>query len=588
MISSKRQIMDSEYEERKYFAALQDFRRARRRASLHEVLGRLTGKPSDLLPFDEIIEKFKVESRISRGLKEIPLDAIVGSVGRYSDFTREFFPKEGTSADRWAHIRVKTMEGGLPPIETYQIGEAYFVLDGNHRVSVARQMGSDSIRAYVTEIQTKIPITAEDDLDDVIIKAEYADFLEQTKLDKNRPEAKLEVTAPGNYRLLKNRIAYHQNEMEGEKGEEISFSEAALDWYENGFLPVMDVIRQRGMLRDFPNRTETDLYVWILKRRSELEEMFGHEFGVEIAAEDLIQHTSSKPGRVASRMREKFVDVLTPDPLESGPRPGTWRRETLRTHYVTKLFSDFLVPVSGEEEGWLALEQAIVMAKAEGDRLHGLHVVSSPDDIESTFAKEVKKKFQSRCEEAGLEGELVIDVGRIARKICEHARWMDIVIANNSHPPGSQPINKITSGFRTLIRRCSRPILSVRRVSDPIESLLLAYDGSSKANEALFIATYMAGKWDLALNVLYVIEDESSDLAPVSIADAYLRRREVPATFTVKKGDVAENILVNVKEERPDMIVMGGYGFSPMLEVVLGSAVDRVLSEAQMPVLFCR
>ena len=114
----------------------------------------------------------------------------------------------------------------MPPIQVYKVGEVYFVLDGNHRVSIARARNAADIRAYVTEVATRVPITPDTDLDDLIIKSEYIDFLEKTHLDEVRPEADLTITAPGQYQLLENQIAYHHQQLEGDKAQTISIPDA--------------------------------------------------------------------------------------------------------------------------------------------------------------------------------------------------------------------------------------------------------------------------------------------------------------------------------------------------------------------------
>ena len=150
---------------------------------------------------------------------------------------------------------------GLPPIEVYNIGDAYFVKDGNHRVSVARQLGNETIQAYVTEVRTRVPMTADLTPDDLILKAEYADFLEQTHLDELRPDADLNVTIPGQYPKLLEHIAVHQYYRGLDLDREVSYLEAVAHWYDTVYLPIIELISERGIMRSFPDRTETDLYL---------------------------------------------------------------------------------------------------------------------------------------------------------------------------------------------------------------------------------------------------------------------------------------------------------------------------------------
>ena len=111
-----------------YLAALRDFRRARQRALLERILARLSRRSADLLDYDEVREKLHAGGATQRGLQEIPLDAIGGSVGRYTDFTRSFLPQRKSVARRWASVKSSLPDvRDFPPITVYQIGEVYFI-----------------------------------------------------------------------------------------------------------------------------------------------------------------------------------------------------------------------------------------------------------------------------------------------------------------------------------------------------------------------------------------------------------------------------------------------------------------------------
>jgi hypothetical protein len=125
--------------------------RARREVFRQRLVCALKRCPFDLVPFEEVRQRLRLAHRICRGLQEIDLECIQGSVGRYRDFTSAFLPRQRHLRQRWERVQLMIATQGLPPIEVYQVGEAYFVLDGNHRVSVARQMGLKMIEAYVCE-----------------------------------------------------------------------------------------------------------------------------------------------------------------------------------------------------------------------------------------------------------------------------------------------------------------------------------------------------------------------------------------------------------------------------------------------------
>jgi hypothetical protein len=196
-----------------FASSLTDFRQARQQAAMQEVLARFTRKSTSLLPFDEAYRRMRPTGMVDRGLKDIPIDAIVGSVNRYTDFTSTFLPRLDSDAQRWATVKsLATAPGsaGLPPIQVYQIGDAYFVSDGNHRVSVAKQLGSNSIEAYVVEVQTRVPLSASANYEELILKSEYADFLEKSRLDISRPDADFTMTEPGQYVRLEEQIETHR------------------------------------------------------------------------------------------------------------------------------------------------------------------------------------------------------------------------------------------------------------------------------------------------------------------------------------------------------------------------------------------
>ena len=569
--------------------AADDFREARRRASMEELMARLTGRSTQLLSFEDVRQKLKVTGESSRGRQEIPLDAIVGSVGRYSDFTRTFLPRQDSDEQRWTDVKNAMTQSGnsLPPIEVYQIGEVYFVVDGNHRVSVAQRQGMEHISAYVTEYQTKVLLGPDDKPDDLIIKAEYADFLERTRVDEIRPDANLQVTVPGRYWEIETQIEAHRFLLGQENGGDVSHEEAVDYWHDNIYLPVIEHIREQGMLRDFPDRTETDLFLWICEHRSALEKQLGWHVEAEVAATDLVTSQSQRPQRIVSRVEDKLFHTLTPGQLAAGPAAGQWREQRLATRRGDCLFADILVPVSGDECGWFAMEQALFIAKQEGSQLFGLHIVSSPDQIEGEAAQAVKAEFLQRCQMADIPGELSIEAGDIVGKICERAPWSDLIVMYPATPPGAKLWSRLTSGSRTVIYRSARPVLTVPGPASSMERILLAYDGSPKAQEGLFVAAYLAGYWSISLDVLTVTE-RVNHRGKLEEAQHYLESRDIEANYITTQGDVVEVILATAAEHKSDLIIMGGYGARPLREVVLGANLDRLLRESLYPILVCR
>jgi len=569
--------------------AVHDFQDARRRAALERIMARLTGNSAELLSFEQVRRQLKTEGMVSRGVQDIPLDKIVGSVDRYDDFSRSFLPLNPSDANRWARVQLAvTSPTGLPPIEVYQIGDAYFVLDGNHRVSVARQLEATHIQAYVTEVRTKVPLTAETTPSELIIKAEYADFLTHTHLDRLRPDADLIFSAPGQYPLLVEHIDVHRYFMGLDLGREVPYEEAVAHWYDTVYLPLVRVIRELGMLREFPGRTETDLYFWLSERRAELQYELGWDIETEEVAAALVEEASPRTKYVLERFLEKIHALLLPRQLDSGPSPGEWRREFAAVHREDALFAHILIPIRGDEASWRALEQAAEVARREHGVLRGLRVISSEEERTNEYTQSLQAQFAARTKAMEVNGALAIEVGRVAEITCQRARWTDLVVVSLIHPPAPRPLARLGSGFRTLVQRCPTPILAVRDEISPLRKALVAYNGSAKADEALYVATYLAGRWGTNLVVLTVGEAGLPGTKTLARAQEYLNGYGVEAVFVEETGPVGKAILETAEAHDCDLVVMGGYGLTPLLEIIFGSMVDQVLSAARIPVLICR
>jgi uncharacterized ParB-like nuclease family protein len=139
-------------------SAIQNFYRARRRAGFERLLAWLRGRPADLVCFRQVRDRVAPEASRRHGIQEIPLEAIVGSLGRCDDYTREFMPLKDSDRERWAGVMEAVVAArDLPPIRVYRVSDIYFVIDGHHRVSVARQLGWTHIKARVVEIPTTAP-----------------------------------------------------------------------------------------------------------------------------------------------------------------------------------------------------------------------------------------------------------------------------------------------------------------------------------------------------------------------------------------------------------------------------------------------
>lgn len=568
-------------------SALNDFRRARRRAAIQELLARLGGRSQRLLSFDEVRRTLGEHAQSSRGLQEIPLDAIVGSVGRYEDFNRQFMPIQEAQANRWARVRMAFEYQGTPPIEAFKLGDVYFVADGHHRVSVARQMGAKSIEAYVTEIPTRTPISPDDDIDDLIMKAERTRFLKKTHLDKLHPELDLSPTGAGGYKELLDHIAVHRYYMSQERQREISDDEAVEHWLKTVYQPAVADIRRLGLLRDFPERSEADMYLWLMRHRAELQKQLGWELDTREAAANLWNITSLRPRRLWERFVRFLARLLPIKALRPKPLPAEWRLSRGDLPETETLFPRLLVPISGEDSSWNAVDQALFVAERERSEVRGVHVLTPGEKESNKRVKAIREEFAHRIQQVGLKGNLVVEEGNIHRRVAERSHWSDLVILHLKHPPGEQPMQRLMSGLRAFLQESKRPVLVVPQFRE-MRHGLLAYDGSRRAEEALYLATYLARRWGVHLTVLTVAERRTRSTRTQAKARRYLKRRGVDADYVQRVGRAGPEVLDVAEERGCDFVLMGGYAGGPLVEVAFGSTVDYVLREFDGPAFICR
>ncbi len=262
-----------------YAEGISAFQSARSRAFWQDVIGLLRGKPAELLSFDDIKARLRLREESYKGLQNVPLDRIVGSVGRYRDFTSTFLPKNPSLRDRWSRVYAQTNSmTGTPPIELYKVDDVYFVRDGNHRVSVARQIGQPTIEAHVTELPTHVDLEPGMTPAELDAAAGYALFLEATRLRHSRPHHQsIKLSEPSRYADLLGHVYLHQRALTQLNERDYTIEQAAADWYDNVYRPAVTLIRKYDVLRYFPSRTEGDLYLWLVDHLSEVKAQLGDQ-----------------------------------------------------------------------------------------------------------------------------------------------------------------------------------------------------------------------------------------------------------------------------------------------------------------------
>ena len=573
-------------------SAVHDYAVAQRQARLRSIWANLTGKSTGLIPFEDLKKALGLVIQRYRGVQAVPLDKIIGSFGRSNDFDRAFLPTQQHSRGKWLSVDSAYLRGvTLPAVSLYKIGDAYFVVDGHHRISVARQKGQAFIDAEVTEVESRVPVSADMTVDQLDRLAACRKFLEETKLDELRPvsETCLGLSMPGDYARLLDHIRVHKYFVETTDSRELTWEEAVCHWYDHVFLPLVEAIRENKLLDDFPGRTEGDLYLWIIEHAYYLSQRLGRDLAPWEVARDFVRRFSRRPKRILDRAAKYVRSRLVPEELEPGPPAGAWRQGRVEPSHREHLFADILVTLSGAPSGWLALSQAAEFARREQGALHGLHVATSDDEEAMARGRRILEEFTYRCESLRVKCTASLAVGDVQQEIIDRGRWMDIIVINQRKVHGRWAERLLGTIFQTVASQAACPILVVPSTPVvPLKHALLAYDGSPKAREALFVLGHLLACWQIQGTILTVGSGQTNSEL-LDLAVRYIQESEGhPVSRRYEHGRPSEVILQTMEDTGADLLLMGGHGHQPLVKAFLGSAMDQVLREAWFPMLICR
>lgn len=579
-------------------AATFDFRRARRRAALSSVMAQLRGEDARLLSYEVVRRKLKAVESAEQRLEDVPVDAIIGSVGRYQDFTREFLPLVDEDRGRWVGVKL-AMTGleGVPPVELYRIGDAYFVKDGNHRVSVARQLGAKTINAYVTPVHSRVPIGSDVDYQALILATEYAEFLDATGIDELRPEADLQVTEAGQYPLLTEHIQVHQYYMGMARDGPVPWQEAVTHWYDEVYRPVAAAIAQHDLLARFPGRTEADLYLFLSKHRGQLEGEFGWSLeGVQLAEglsaggrldvagrKERLQKARQQTAQLQDDRSEAAVrGAAKPGAAKPGAtKPGAAERRAVREDLADLI--DAVLVVSDGADGPSFAAYAATVAAEENATLLGLRLgaPATEEDAEAT-----RQRFRQICEAAGVNGQLAYAEGNKVSAVLARADYVDLIVVGAPLGFGA----KRQPWLRALAYRTRKPLLLARTAATEGSSPslqgrpLLAYDGGERAEAALFWLAYLCLTRGLS-PVVVTVGEATGGAAVLAKAGDYLVGLGLEPELILEHGPVAPALLRVAQQVDADLIVMGSHKYNRWLERVTGGVLDDVVREAAASVL---
>lgn len=228
-------------------------------------------KSSSNRDFDQVRNAEKAYESVKRGLATVPLDKIIGSVGRYTDFDQQFRLQGAGTNERLQSLTTAIQAGkAIPPVSLYQIKNNYYIVDGHHRVTAARNLQQATIQATILELLPSNETTENR------LYLEKIDFRDQVGLNNV-----IDFTEPGQSEYLFQQINTHQQFLKKETNNNIQLQEAGTDWYSTIYLPLRTLIQNSGLLQSFPNRTIDDLYLYISTHQWQRESKRTYGIGVD-------------------------------------------------------------------------------------------------------------------------------------------------------------------------------------------------------------------------------------------------------------------------------------------------------------------
>lgn len=297
------------------------FDRARRREAYRRFARLVTGGEAHLIPFDEVKDRIRTFEQSYRGIRPIPVKQIVGTASRRSDFDKDFLPKRREVRERWQRVERAFPEGGFPPIVVNQVGDSYFVVDGHHRVAIARQRKIDYIDAEVTELRTDYQIPEDADIGRIIVAEQEQCFMRDSGLARARPQARIEFALAHRYVELLELIKIHGFHLMRENKRIMEMDEIAGDWYDCVYSPTIAAIREEEIGDSFRHATEADLFLHIWQRRRAMAAERG-EITLEGTVRSVgVEEGSRLPVRAKRTARRLGVTPVPPPPQEASPDP---------------------------------------------------------------------------------------------------------------------------------------------------------------------------------------------------------------------------------------------------------------------------
>ncbi|NPU86020.1 MAG: universal stress protein [Syntrophaceae bacterium] len=274
-----------------------------------------------------------------------------------------------------------------------------------------------------------------------------------------------------------------------------------------------------------------------------------------------------------------------------------------------------LIATDGSAHSQTALEYGIYIAGKLEARLTGLHVMEllqlqAPvfSDISGsigippcqeflpvmensleTKADAILQAFRDRCRKSGLVPEVKKCLGVIDEIIIEEGRQADLILlaqrGEHFHLGGGAILGTTAE---SVVRKSGKPVLVTPAAYREIESMALAYDGSSPAGKALEMAAELSEKAAWPLTVITVSNDPAASDRVCKQAETMLDTWMIDWEMIQLTGREDKAILHFLRDGSVELLVMGAYGHNRLRELLVGSTTSQVIRKSPIPVLLTR
>jgi hypothetical protein len=254
-----------------------------------------------LLELELATERLRPSRRRYLGVRPIEVARIIGTEGRGDDFDAEFSPLKPHLRERARGLVRAFPNANFGPISVEKLGDAYFVVDGHHRVAIARRRGMATIDAEVTELTARWHLSASADRDELRHAEQERLFMSESGLGDVCPDAQIRFSEAVGYRRLLETMQVHGYELMLDAQRPLARSEIAGDWYANVYVPTVELVAGKTLAGECRQATDSDRFLWLWQHR--------HEVGLEHGGgqlADVVEAVTSDAGRRSRRIAPRI------------------------------------------------------------------------------------------------------------------------------------------------------------------------------------------------------------------------------------------------------------------------------------------